>query len=49
MDSDDLPPRERSDDRGFAGELGQTMGGFAVIAVFIAVAGILLWLATRWL
>ncbi|MBS0470243.1 MAG: hypothetical protein JSR60_04160 [Proteobacteria bacterium] len=48
MNEDDLPPRERSDDRGFSGEFGQTMGGFALVAAFIAVAGVVLWIATRW-
>jgi hypothetical protein len=49
MDTDDLPPAPRENDNGFAGELGRTVASFTWIAVFIAIAGVVLWLVTRWL
>jgi len=44
---DDLPPRSKDESTGFAADLGRTFGGFATIAVLIAVAGVLLWLFLR--
>ncbi len=47
MDDDLTPPSPRNEGTSFAAELGRTFGGFAMIAVFIAVAGVLLWLFLR--
>ena len=48
MDDDDLPPPPAANDTGFAGELGRTVGGFLWIAVFLAIAGGVLYAVTRW-
>jgi hypothetical protein len=40
---DDLPPLPRNERSGFATELGRTLGGFAMMALLIAIAGALLW------
>jgi hypothetical protein len=47
MDDDLPPPPPEEDSTGFAAELGRTFGGFAMIAVLIAIAGGLLWLFLR--
>jgi hypothetical protein len=49
MDDDDLPPRPDNSDTGFTGELGSTVGGVLWLVPFLAVAGLVLWLVTRWL
>jgi hypothetical protein len=48
MDQDDLPPQPPANDTGFSGALGQTVAGFAWIAVFLAIAGGVLYAVTRW-
>ena len=49
MDEDDLPPQQPpANDTGFSGALGQTVAGFVWIAVFLAIAGGVLWALTRW-
>ena len=49
MDEDDLPPQPHpANDTGFSGALGLTVGTFVWIAVFLAVAGGVLYLVTRW-
>ena len=49
MDDDDLPPKKLENDTGFSGELGRTVAGFVWVAVFLAVAGAVLYAVTRWL
>jgi hypothetical protein len=49
MDEDDLPPHPTKPDTGFSGALGRTAGNFVWIAIVFALAGGLLYLATRWL
>ena len=49
MDEDDLPPKPRDEDTGFSGELGRTFSGFVWVAIFLAIAGVVLYAATRWL
>ena len=49
MDEDDLPPKPVDNDTGFSGALGQTFAGFVWVAIFFAVAGAILYAATRWL
>ena len=53
MSLDDLPPPERNndpaDEESFAGQLGLTFGGFAWIALFAAIAGLMLWGVMHWL
>ena len=44
---DDLPPPPKDESTGFAAELGRTFGAFAMIAVLIAIAGVLLWIFLR--
>jgi hypothetical protein len=44
MSDDDLIPSSQPRDTSFAAELGRTVGGFSFIAIFFAVAGVLLWL-----
>ena len=48
MDEDDLPPPPPANDTGFSGELGRTVGTFVWIAVFLAIAGGVLYAVTRW-
>ena len=48
MDEDDLPPSPAADkDGGFSGALGRTVGNFVWIAIFIAIAGAVLFAVTR--
>lgn len=49
MDEDDVPPKPMENDRGFAGELGRTVGSFVWIAFFLVIAGAVLYAVTRWL
>lgn len=42
--SDDVPISHEPEDTSFAAELGRTVGGFAFIAVFFAIAGVIGWL-----
>jgi hypothetical protein len=48
MDEDDLPPRAAESEDSLSGELGRTVSGVVWVAVFVAVAAGLLYLATRW-
>lgn len=48
MDQDDLPPQPKPNDSGFSGALGQTVAGFVWVAVFLAIAGGVLYAVTRW-
>ena len=45
MSDDELPPQK--EDTSFAAELGRTVGGVSFIAVFFAIAGVLVWLLIR--
>jgi len=48
MDDDDLPPQPAAEgDGGFSGALGGTVGTFVWIAIFIAIAGVVLFALTR--
>jgi hypothetical protein len=49
MNEDDLPPKPAANESGFSGELGRTFAGLIWVAAFLAVAGAVLWLVTRWL
>jgi hypothetical protein len=53
MDQDDLPPPKRdndpADEQTFAGALGLTFAGFAWVAIFAVLAGLMLWGVIRWL
>ncbi|HEY4944422.1 MAG TPA: hypothetical protein VII56_23540 [Rhizomicrobium sp.] len=49
MDEDDLPPKPLDTDPGFSGELGRTFAGFVWVALFLAIAGAVLYAVTRWL
>jgi hypothetical protein len=50
MDQDDLPPQPEkpSDSSTLGGTLGQTFGGFVFIALFLAIAGVVLYFVVRW-
>jgi hypothetical protein len=51
MDQDDLPPRPSrpiENDSGFAGELGRTFAGFFWIALFMTVAGVIVYALMHW-
>ena len=48
MDEDDLPPKPEQQDGGFSGALGQTVAGAAWVAVFLAIAGGVLYAVTHW-
>ncbi|MEI9885366.1 MAG: hypothetical protein WDN08_02510 [Rhizomicrobium sp.] len=48
MNEDDVPPKPIEHDTGFTGELGRTVGWFVWIAVFVAIAGGVLYAVTRW-
>jgi hypothetical protein len=48
MDEDDVPPPPAVEkDSGFSGALGRTVGSFVWIAIFIAIAGVVLYALTR--
>ena len=53
MDQDDLPPPKQPndslDDTSFAGGIGVSFAGFAWVAVFAAIAGLMLWGVMHWL
>ncbi|HXC57045.1 MAG TPA: hypothetical protein VNU97_17225 [Rhizomicrobium sp.] len=50
MDEDDLPPPKPAESEdSFSGELGRTFAGFVWVAVFVAIAGAVLFAAMRWL
>jgi len=48
MNEDDLPPKPRQSEDGFAGELGGMVGTLVWVGVFLAVAGVALYLVMRW-
>lgn len=52
MNPDDLPPKPANDsaddDTSFSGALGMTFAGAAWVAVFAAVAGVVLWFLVHW-
>ena len=48
MSPDDLPPRERDDDSGLAGELGRSFAMIVGIGFFLALAGVALFFVMRW-
>ena len=48
MDEDDLPPRPPEKEDSLAGELGGTVAGVVWIGLFLAIAGIVLFLVVRW-
>jgi hypothetical protein len=48
-DEDDLPPQPYKDESSsFARSLGGTVGAFVWIALFFAIAGVVLYFAVRW-
>ncbi len=48
MNEDDLPPRPAEDETGFSHELGRTVIGFVWVALFLGIAGGVLYALTRW-
>jgi hypothetical protein len=49
MEDDDLPPQPAAErDGGFSGALGGTVSRFLWVAVFVALAGAILYALTHW-
>ncbi len=49
MDDDDLPPKTRESNGGFAGQLGGMFAGVVGIGFFLILAGVALFWVMRWM
>mgnify|MGYP001547859203 CR=1 FL=1 len=47
MSDDDLIPSQPPEDTSFAAELGRAVAGFSFVAIFFAIAGVIVWLLMR--